>query len=52
MLDFMQDSGEWWRPVSTIVGSIIVGLVVHWIAFAALRLVAAKTENETDDCSV
>ncbi len=52
MLDFMQDSGEWWRPVSTIVGSIIVGLVVHWVAFAALRLVAAKTDNETDDLMV
>ncbi len=52
MLDFWQDNGEWWQPVSTIVGSIIVGLVVHWIAFAALRLVAARTENETDDLMV
>ncbi len=52
MLDFMQDSGEWWWPVSTIVGSIIVGLVIHWVAFTALRLVAARTENETDDLMV
>ena len=52
MADLMQDFGEWWGPISILVGSIIVGLVVHWIAFAALRLVAARTENETDDLMV
>ena len=52
MANFMQNFDEWWVPISTIVGSIIVGLVIHWIAFAALRLVAARTENETDDLMV